>query len=420
MASFFTTEADLGTPARLSLAPAVGGEDVAIRPEFSWGSVADATGYDFEITAETGAADPFAVIEHSASTGADSLTLGEDFEHDTTYNWRVRPMLSSGAGDWVTSYFTTTTGLGAPAQDSLAPVAGATLVDIELTFRWGAVPYAPGYEFVLAEETGAEDPFAVIVYTASTALNSHVALPSLEYDTTYNWRVRAGFAAGDGPWVSSFFTTEPDLSVLSRDSFVPAHGATDAPLPPTFSWDAVAGVTGYEIAISEDIGADDPFAIVEYTASPTENSHVVTGQQEFLEFKYGTSYYWRVRAINVLSGRGPWVTARFTIEPDPVPLGIPVTGPPSFGATGLGIRPTLGWAAVDRATGYEIELSEESSQGAPFAVIDYAAGTVSNFHVVGQDLEYDTTYTWRVRAVSASGPGPWSTSYFTTETDPTP
>ncbi len=400
---------EVGLPL-IVLSPLDGATDVANRPTFSWEDEVTATRYELIIAEDTDPDDPFATIIHTASTTTSSHSAEVLLSYGTTYNWRVRPVYSSGTGPWEVSSFTTEALLSAPALTS--PPPGDTNVSVVPALSWETVEGAIDYEFVIAEMPLQGDPFADIDRDATTAHTNHTVWSPLNFSTEYNWRVRARDGVGIGPWATSSFTTEADLSMLSRDSFVPAHAVTDAPLPPTFGWDEVFGATGYEFDISEDTGQRDPFATIEYSTSLTSNSHVIPDEQEFPDFRYATSYHWRVRAVNA-NGSGPWVTSYFTIEPDPVLLGIPVTQWPAFGETGVGIRPVFSWAAVDRATGYEFEITRGS-----FSDPDYTATTLPTFYVPPEDLEYDTTYEWRVRAVSDSGPGPWSSSHFTIEFDP--
>ena len=101
----------------------------------------------------------------------------------------------------------------APATPAVGlPTFGTTEAEIKPTFTWTAVAGATSYEFVLAEEIGQDDKFAIIDYSATTTINGHVAREQLKYGTVYNWRVRAVGAAGTGDWTEAFFTTveEPE------------------------------------------------------------------------------------------------------------------------------------------------------------------------------------------------------------------
>jgi len=92
----------------------------------------------------------------------------------------------------------------------IKPTFGDTDVPIKPTFTWTAAGDAIGYEFVLAEELGLDDPFQIIDYSATSTTNGHVAREELKYSTTYWWRVRASSATATGDWVVSFFTTEDE------------------------------------------------------------------------------------------------------------------------------------------------------------------------------------------------------------------
>jgi len=93
------------------------------------------------------------------------------------------------------------------ASALLAPEFGDIAAPIQPTFTWTAAVDAVSYEFVLAEEIGQDDKFAIIDYSATTDINGHVAREQLKYDRVYNWRVRAVNAVGAGAWTTGFFTT---------------------------------------------------------------------------------------------------------------------------------------------------------------------------------------------------------------------
>ena len=92
----------------------------------------------------------------------------------------------------------------------IMPTFGDSDVSIKPTFTWSAADDATGYEFVIAEELGLDDPFEIIDYSATSTTNGHVAREDLKYSTTYWWRVRASSATDTGVWAVSFFTTEDE------------------------------------------------------------------------------------------------------------------------------------------------------------------------------------------------------------------
>ena len=89
------------------------------------------------------------------------------------------------------------------------PTQGATGVDVNTTFTWPASAVAGAtYEFVIAEELGNADKFAIIDYAATSPTNATALRETLKYNTIYWWRVRTVTATSKSDWTTSFFTTE--------------------------------------------------------------------------------------------------------------------------------------------------------------------------------------------------------------------
>jgi hypothetical protein len=128
----------------------------------------------------------------------------------TPYSWRVMatyPLPSR----WTTQTFTTalTNVNGTPVPVNAVPANGATGVDVNTTFTWPAVSGTNvTYEFVIAEETGQTDKFAIIDYSATCPTNATPLREQLKYNTQYWWRVRATNGTVTSGWSTFFFTTE--------------------------------------------------------------------------------------------------------------------------------------------------------------------------------------------------------------------
>ena len=100
----------------------------------------------------------------------------------------------------------TTTTPATPAV--IGPAIGAATVSVTPNFTWTPTAGAVSYEFIIAEDLGRTDPFAIIDYSATATINGHVVRDTLKYSTTYFWRVRAVASDGSaGAWATSFFTT---------------------------------------------------------------------------------------------------------------------------------------------------------------------------------------------------------------------
>jgi hypothetical protein len=148
----------------------------------------------------------------------------------TAYSWRVRanyPLPSR----WTTQTFTTalTNVNGTPVPVNAVPANGATGVDVNTTFTWPAVSGTNvTYEFVIAEETGQTDKFAIIDYSATCPTNATPLREQLKYNTQYWWRVRATNGTVTSGWSTFFFTTGSP-PVTTTASTGPAITVTQPP-----------------------------------------------------------------------------------------------------------------------------------------------------------------------------------------------
>ena len=92
---------------------------------------------------------------------------------------------------------------------------------------------------------------------------------------------------------------------------------------------------------------------------------------------------------------------------------------PQAGASGVSVIPIFQWSAIAGADGYELVISTEADLGNPTILKtgDYALPTTAWQCNIA--LNYNTTYYWRVRAISADTCSAWSAvSAFTTELPP--
>ncbi len=130
-----------------------------------------------------------------------------------------------------------------------------------------------------------------------------------------------------------------------------------------------------------------------------------------------TTYYWRVRAVQpVLS---PWSEKWSFTTGLTAGAPAPELESPPAGATGVPVDPIFQWSAIAGAEGYELVISTDANLGNPTILKsgDYALPTTAWQCNVA--LNYNTTYYWKVRAISADSCSAWSAvSAFTTEPPP--
>jgi hypothetical protein len=128
----------------------------------------------------------------------------DDLEPGTTYYWQVRvcqgqPTLSK----WSEERTFTTALLAVPFADLCSPDCGAQDIILTPSFSWGEVDGATGYDVELATT----ETFTVGVIKGKTTVNAWKPGVTLEYATTYYWRVRAFKDGVYSGWTYCLFTT---------------------------------------------------------------------------------------------------------------------------------------------------------------------------------------------------------------------
>jgi len=172
-----------------------------------WEAVLDATTYRWQIDSDTDFSSVPAGFE--GTTQASTVSL-PPLVPGTTYHWRVRvtePVLSPWSEKW---YFSTSLATDTAALKLDIPVAGATGVSVRPLFQWQAVAGAESYELLVAQDAFFSQPVVTRVGTYALPTTAWQSDISLDYSTTYYWKVRATGNGTTSAWsAASVFTTEP-------------------------------------------------------------------------------------------------------------------------------------------------------------------------------------------------------------------
>jgi photosystem II stability/assembly factor-like uncharacterized protein len=180
----------------------------------------------------------------------------------------------------------------------------------------------------------------------------------------------------------------------------------------SLDWETLEGATEYHWQLDYDN---------EFSSVPTGfegDTRASTAQLPDLDPT--TTYYWRVRAtepvLSLWSDKWSFTTS-FGTE-----AYAPELESPEPGATGVSLKPIFQWSAVAGANGYELVVSTHSAVDNPTILKTGTFLLPNTAWETNIELDYDTTYYWKVRAVSADTYSPWSAvSAFTTKSasDPT-
>ena len=201
----------------------------------------------------------------------------------------------------------------------------------------------------------------------------------------------------NGVYVLSSLIAIPEPEAPSLQS--PEDNADGLDPEVTFEWSASSWADSYVFQVASDNSFGTIVDEQELTATGT-----------VVELDYSTTYYWRVLAVN-LAGSSEWSAVRsFTTIVD-LPA-TPVLVSPSNNAVDVGTSPELSWQNANGAETYTLQVSTVSDFSS--TVVDVSSLEGTSYTV--QELENETTYFWRVRAVNTGGDGNWSDVWgFTTE-----
>ena len=326
-------------------------------------------------------------------------------ELGTQYDVQVRAVNGAGAGAWSAAGVGTTRP-GAPAIDGVT--AGAQ----SLTVAWSApatdsdaavTSYDLRYIRTSADETDDVNWTVEAGVWGSGDLTATVT--GLDSGTQYDVQVRAVNGAGAGAWsatVTGTTPTRPETPTI--DTVTGADGSL------TVEWSAPASdggdaVTSYDlryIKTSADETDDVNWTVEAGVWSSGDLTATVTGLDS------GTQYDVQVRAVNG-AGAGAWSAAGVGTTR----LGAPAIDGVTADVGGLTVAwsapATDGGAAV---TSYDLRYIRTSADETDDVNWTVEAGVWGSGDLTATitGLELGTQYDVQLRAVNASGEGPWSTT----------
>ena len=360
-----------GLPADLAATATHNRVTLTWTPPTSGGTV---TGY--HIWRRTGT-DAFALLETDPESTAATYT-DLDREAATAHRYRVQALSAAGGGPRTAAVGVTTqpTPVAPDAPTALTVTPGS---DSRLQLGWTA-PIATGTHALagyLVERSPDVEPrtwFALSEYINTT--ETRWTENDLAADTVYHYRVRAVSAAGGGePSAAARARTRPQLA-LKADADYPlaarAWPATEAPV--THTWAAHDDTVSLDI-VGRVAGAEGWWRVLRFGES-TDGP------------------YWLPAAAVTVAGN----TADVPQAP-----GIP--GTPT--ATATHERATLTWTAPatgGTVTGYRLWRQTGETDWAVLGD-DLAAETLT---YADTGLTAETTYRYRLQALSAAGAGPRS------------
>lgn len=355
----------------------------ALDMSFSWNNHSCADFYEIEIST----ADDFStIVINDATLNTTSYDI-IGLEYETQYFWRVRAIKDGNPGYWsdVNNFTTIIAPPVTPVQ--VFPENGSiNLTPGAIALQWQSQIRASSYRVQVATDID----FTNIIVDEQASGGTYDVSNRLGFGNNYYWRVRASNVSGTTDWseVWSLATllVTPTLSL-------PTDNVQNVTSPTQFTWQAIAGISTYNLQIATDANFTD--LVFDNTINGT--SYIAN------ELELDTRYFWRVKAIGNGGIISEYTSRRSlsTVVPSPK-LSLPYSG-----SLDMETSVDLVWIANPKPAKYQIQVSAKSD----FSTIA-ADKTVDAVNTPVTGLTNNQTYYWRVRAITADkGNSIWSESY---------
>lgn len=308
-----------------------------------------------------------------------------------TYHWHVAIRNNGDTSNYSVSrcFFTPKTiNLNSPADNSHVTTLNPAL-------GWSTINGSSGYQYQCDTTLNFDSQLYVTGYSAG---NSNTA-SGLHYGTTYYWQARAYTSYDTSAWSSTWqFTTPAAVTLIS-----PADNSSINSVGPTLTWDDIEGSTRYQYQYDTVSSFNSPNL---YTANSYSNYCYP------YNLYYGTTYYWRVRAISNGVDTSDWSPVWNFTTPTAVTLLVPADN--SVLNT---LSTNLTWDNIEGTNRYQYEYDTVPTFNSSELVSNFTSANP----YTATDLHFGTTYYWRVRSCHYADTSAWSPTWqFTTPNGVTP
>jgi hypothetical protein len=388
----------LNTPGEIVLVSPANGTTLTntINVTLDWDYIRGGLNYQYQYDLSPDFDSP-ALVNGEIAVGTSQIDITAPLRFGETYYWRVREYTAIDTTPWSETWSFNT-----PGEIVLvSPANGSTNVGASTTLDWDYIRGGSLYEYQYDTCSTFDSPGLA---TGTIAVGtSQVSVSGLRFGTTYYWRVRETSPVDTTDWSEVWhFTTTNGVPTLTSpsDGYVYTNS-----VKATVYWNSVTGAGHYIVAWDTVPTFDSPLY---ETFTATASSIYIT------ELNFGTTYYWKVCSINSNdSDTSSWSTVwRFTTSDAPV-LTSPADG--TAFSSYSNSRLTVYWNSVTGADHYILEWDTAATFNSPLFATFTASG--ASVYITEAELQYGTTYYWRVCAINSNAPDTsgWSTVWrFTT------
>jgi hypothetical protein len=339
----------------------------------NWAAATGATSYQIDVATDAGFTAFVSGFVQLPVTGTTKSITG--LQPGTTYFYRVRSVNSANA---TSAFSTASQQLTLPAKPG---ISSSAITTSSYSINWTAIQSATGYQL----DVSTNDTFTDLItgFNSKSVTGTSTNIPSLTPGTNYYTRLRS--VNGTGLSASS-----DALNTITVPSAPVALAATTAGTDRfTANWNQVTGAASYRL----DVATDDQFANILTSASNVSATGIA---KVFTALSRGTTYYYRIRAVNAGgTSANSNIISQLTL-PD---------APNNFAISEItAATMKTSWNAVQSATEYHIYVS--NTLAFDDILPDYNPLVVASSiteKVLNTNLQPSTVYYLRLRAKNSTG-----------------
>ena len=275
------------------------------------------------------------------------------------------------------------------------PADTAIVGTLTPTLEWNASTGADSYGVQVS--TRNDFVTTVLSQTGITDLFLGIPVSTLNWNTTYYWRVNATNGTGTSAWSTVWSFTPAQVTPIAPVLASPADLSTLNTLTPWLHWNEATGAASYGVQVSADSGFGT--TLINQAGIDRLCFNIPVGTLAF-----NNTYFWRVNAANA-NGTSGWSTPwSFTLQLPPPPT--PVLLSPADTSILNTMAFSLDWSPAIGADSYGVQVSIDPNFGS--TVINQTGITAVSFNIPGATLSWNSTYYWRVNATNLGGTSAWS------------
>jgi len=262
------------------------------------------------------------------------------------------------------------------------PLNASTDVPTTVTFGWNNSPNSTSYWLEIALDS----TFTQMVERLGVVSNTYTT--TLDFGTTYYWRVIARNACGETVAPVSSFTTLRDLAVTATPSVQKVCPGEEALFKITLGG-------GFDTSgVQLDLNALPTGTSISYSANPAPpGSEVELRIKDFENAERG------VYNLKLLADDGTFSATTdlmLIVEKSPSP---PILLIPADDAQQVSQQPKFVWQGSDQPLEYTLQLASDEA----FTTILLSTRSIDTMFTLLQPLSMDQTYFWRVQAENSCG-----------------